>query len=122
MKVTPYFLIVSFFSSHTCNQVSPSSFIAASHFSLSFTSSMETLMISRPLLRHLSYNASRLGFSARQGLHQEAQKSIITTLLLREESAMFFPSGVGRSKSGGLFPSEVLNSLSYLFFTPIYDL
>src|SRR3989338_10365382 len=67
-------------------------------FQAASSRSKEMLMISKPFpflnfaLLYLEYACTTLGFSRRQGPHQEAQKSISTNLPLNLESEMTFPS------------------------------
>src|SRR5437762_159284 len=68
-----------------------------------------TVKLFAPLLNfallYLEYAATTLGFSIRQGMHQEAQKSMRTMLPRREESARSLPSGVLNFNSGAMLPT-----------------
>src|ERR1700761_8340630 len=64
--------------------------------------SSEMLNTVKPLSLYLLYAATTFGFSARQGPHQLAQKSISTYLPRKEESETDFPLVSGRVNSGAL--------------------
>jgi hypothetical protein len=56
------------------------------------------------LVLEMMVGLTRLGFSYRQGEHQEAQKSIKTILPRREESEIFSPVGESYTSSGARSP------------------
>jgi hypothetical protein len=66
--------------------------IAFFHFVAS--SSKDTPIMFSPLLCNSLYNATTFGFSALQGPHQDAQKSIIVTFPKDSFKETIFPSGV----------------------------
>jgi hypothetical protein len=66
-------------------------------------SSKETPIISNPLAWNSLYNATTLGFSIRQGLHHEAQKSSSVTFPKDSLSETAFPFGAEAEKSGAFF-------------------
>jgi hypothetical protein len=52
------------------------------------------------------YKATTFGFSCRQGLHQDAQKSIMVTLPKLCLSEIIFPSGLFAEKLGACLPAS----------------
>src|SRR6516162_7678893 len=62
--------------------------------------SRETPMTVKPLSAYFFWIATNLGISARQGGHQVAQKSKMTTLPLKSESLTGFPSTSLNCQSG----------------------
>ena len=66
--------------------------------------SRDTLKISKPLAWYFAYALTKLGFSIRQGRHQDAQKSTNTTLPFKELNSISFPSALGITMDGGIFP------------------
>ncbi len=85
------------FKLDTWYQFNPSFAIAPFH--LEASSSSETPMMFNPLEWNSLYKATTLGFSFRQGPHQEAQKSIIVIFPLASFNENIFPSGVLAEKS-----------------------
>lgn len=74
--------------------------IAFFHFVAS--SSKDTPIMFKPLLCNSLYKATTFGFSALQGPHHDAQKSIIVTFPKLSFKETVLPSGVFAEKSAAL--------------------
>src|SRR5690554_2486594 len=85
------------------------------HFSLSL--SKETLKISNLSPLYLLYSLTTLGFSTRQGPHQDAQKSIKTYFPRKDDNFISSPSGLTFVISGAIFSPCSLHN--HLDFAPI---
>ena len=78
------------------------------------------LIISKPLSWYLSYRLTRFGFSIRQGLHHDAQKSIIVTFPLILFRSNKIPFELGPEKAGTFSPIFT-NSVTEIFVAK-YDM
>src|SRR5262245_32092914 len=85
--------------------------MASSHFALLLSS--ETPRMARPLGWYILYAFTTLGFSARQGPHQLAQKSTSTYFPLKEARETGLPFISFCTKAGAVCPVSVRSALSY---------
>ena len=76
--------------------------MAAVHLAASLSN--EKLKISNPFSLYSLYNLTTLGFSARQGLHQDAQKSSKTVFPFKSDNFIISPLGFGKAMSGASCP------------------
>src|SRR4029077_4857774 len=76
--------------------------------------SSETPITDKPLSANFFWRATNPGISARQGGHQVAQKSKITTLPLKSESFTGFPSTSFNCQSG----AAILESVARMWHRP----
>src|SRR5690606_40085782 len=101
------------FKFETWFQVKPSFSIASFHLAASL--SKETPIIFKPFSCNSLYIATTLGFSIRQGPHQDAQKSIIVTFPKDSFNEIVLPSGDGAEKSGAFFPTSTEEAALTIF-------